>query len=135
MKAAQRFMRPVKEIREGFVTMDVDDQCGTNSNVSAERSSSSHAVSATRHFVEQYRSRAAQAGLISSSSPRSTARSSIMLPGSRAGSPRRFLPDSGVTSSRAFEPATTRLPAVSWLEAGQSGKLQGAASLSHHQPV
>lgn len=137
MKAAQRFMRPVKEIREGFFTFD-DDHDLMSSNRSAASSMDPHAVSATRHFVEQYRRRAADAGLLSSrsvgsrlSSPRSS-----MPTSSRALSSRKSLPASDSLSARALEPTgSSDLPSIMWLQSAQSGVLQGAASLSHHQPV
>ncbi len=138
MKAAQRFMRPVKEIREGFFTMEDEENLAASSRSTAS-SLGHHAVSATRHFVDQYRSRAADAGLLSTTSftsRLSTPRSS-MPASSRGGSPRKSLLTSNSLSARtAGIQACSDLPSTIWLESAQSGHLQGAASLSHHhQPV
>ncbi len=138
MKAAQRFMRPVKEIREGFFTMEDEENVAASSRSTAS-SSCPHAVSATRHFVDQYRSRAADAGLLSTTpfTSRLTTPRSSMPASSRGASPRKSLPTSNSLSARTAElQACSDLPRTVWLESAQSGHLQGAASLSHHhQPV
>ncbi|DBA76871.1 TPA: hypothetical protein ACH3X1_009474 [Trebouxia sp. C0004] len=122
MKAAQRFMRPVKEIREGFFTME-DEESLVASSRSTASSLGPHAVSATRHFVDQYRSRAADAGLLSTTSvaSRLSAPRNSMLASSRGASPRKSLQ------------ACSDLPSTAWLKSAQSEHLQGAATLSHHQ--
>ena len=134
MKAAQRFMRPVKEIREGFFTME-DESGSTGDNNSA----GSHAMSATRHFEEQYSSRAAEAGLLSSrtqSSRMSTPRSSIPALTGKSSSPRKhpfggssLSPRHMGTGSESFVPGSLEM------KMEQSADLKGAASLLQHQPV
>ena len=139
MKAAQRFMRPVKEIREGFFTMEDEENLAVTSSRSTASSLGPHVVSATRHFVDQYRSRAADAGLLSTTSFTShlTTPRGSMPPSSRGASPRKSLLTSNPLSARTAElQASSDLPSTVWLESAQSGHLQGAASLSHHhQPV
>ena len=138
MKAAQRFLRPVKEIREGFFTMENEENLVTSSRSTAS-SLGPHAMSATRHFVDQYRSRAADAGLLSTTpfTSRLTTPRGSMAASSRGASPRKSLLTSNPLSARTAElQASSDFPSTIWLESAQSGHLQGAASLSHHhQPV
>ena len=134
MKAAQRFMRPVKEIREGFFTME-DDSSSTGDNNSV----GSHAMSATRHFEEQYSSRAAEAGLLSSrtqssrmSSPRG---SNSALTGKSSSAIKYKLGSSNLSPRRMGTSAESFLPVLSEVCLEQSADLKGAASLLQHQPV
>ena len=136
MKAAQRFMRPVKEIREGFFTME-DDSSSTGDNTSA----GSHVMSATRHFEEQYSSRAAEAGLLSSrtqSSRMSTPRgSSSTFIGNSSLPVKHPLGSSNLSPGRVDTSAESCLGLIGSAKTSlqQSADLKGAASLLQHQPV
>lgn len=135
MKAAQRFMRPVKEIREGFFTMEDDVSSSGDTN-----SGGSHATSATRHFEEQYSSRAAEAGLLSNrtqSSRMSTPRGSIPALSGRSSSPvKHTLGFSNLSPRRMVGTGTESFqPGSHEVDMGQSADLEGAASLLQHQPV
>ena len=130
MKAAQRFMRPVKEMREGFITMEDD--------LSSTDGSSSHAMSATRHFEEQYSSRAAEAGLPSSrlqSSRLSTPRGSIQALNGRTSSPSKQFGSSYLSPRRMGTGTESCVPGAPGMHVEQSADLKGAASLLQHQPV
>lgn len=130
MKAAQRFMRPVKEIREGFFTMEDD--------LSSTDGSSSHVMSATRHFEEQYSSRAAEAGLPSSrlqSSRLSTPRGSIQGLNSRTSLPNKQFGTSQVSPQRMGIGTEGFVPGAPGMHVEQSADLMGTASLLQHQPV
>lgn len=133
MKAAQRFMRPVKEIREGFFTMEEE------SSSTGDESSGSHAMSATRHFEEQYSSRAAEAGLLSSrmqSSRMSTPRGSIpVLTGKPSLPIKHPLSSSSLSPRRMATSTESFLPGSSKMDLEQSADFKGAASLLQHQPV
>ena len=133
MKAAQRFMRPVKEIREGFFTLE-DGSSSTGGD-----SLGSHAMSATRHFEEQYSNRAAEAGLLSSrmqSSWMSTSRSSIPALTGKSSLPIKYPLGSTTLSPRRMGTSTESfLPGSSAMDLEQSADLKGAASLLQHQPV
>ena len=130
MKAAQRFMRPVKEIREGFSVVDDNEQGLISSAASMSGTFQPHAVSATRHYAEQYRSRAIGAGILPSRSLSTSPRSS------RAVSPRKSLTASMVASATAGDhDASHAFSSTGLSERMQSTGLQGAASLSHRQPV
>lgn len=134
MKAAQRFMRPVKEIREGFFTMEDDVSSSGDTN-----SGGSHATSATRHFEEQYSSCAAEAGLLSNrtqSSRMSTPRGSIPVLSGRSSSPVKHTLGSSNLSPRRMGASTEIFqPGSHEVDLGQSADLKGAASLLQHQPV
>lgn len=129
MKAAQRFMRPVKEMREGFAFVDDCEEGLVSSAASMSSGVQPHVVSATRHFAEQYRSRAMGAGLLPSSplspSPRS----------SRAVSPRKPMLASASASASALQPDASLASRDMGLTAAQADQLQGAASLLRQQPV
>lgn len=130
MKAAQRFMRPVKEIREGFFTM-ADDLSSTDG-------SSSHAMSATRHFEEQYSSRAAEAGLPSSrlqSSRLSTPHGSSQALTGRASLQGRQTGSIHISPRRMGASTEGFVPGAPQMHLEQSADLMGAASLLQHQPV
>ena len=130
MKAAQRFMRPVKEIREGFFTMQDD---------SSSNSVGSHAMSATRHYEEQYSSRAAEAGLLSSRMPSSrlsSARGSIPALTGRSSTPSKHSHGSSNLSPRRMGASTQSfLSTAPGMDVELSADLKGAASLLQHQPV
>ena len=138
MKAAQRFMRPVKEIREGFFTMD-DDTSLLGSTADSSSALGPHAVSATRHFEQQYSSRAAEAGIVSSrtlSSLLSTPRSGLPGLASRSGSISNHKLSLSKPSPRSMNAASESLRSgVSGADLGQTADLRGAASLQQHQPV
>lgn len=142
MKAAQRFMRPVKEMREGFFSMAEPDNTPRSASTlgAPVPSLGLHQISATRHFVEQYRSCAEDAGLIASEpvtssrlgSPRSgMLRSSLY---SRAATPRLVAGLGGNASDDEGDssPATEVLQSARTLPADL---LLGSASLAQHQPV
>ena len=129
MKAAQRFMRPVKEIREGFFTME-DDTSLLGSKADSASALGPHAVSATTHFDEQYSSRAAEAGLLPSrmlSSCLSTPRSGIPALASRSGSMNQPTFSLSKPSPRSMNATSETLTSAA--------DLRGAASLQQHQPV
>ena len=139
MKAAQRFMRPVKEVREGFFTMaDPASSPRYPTYNTATSVLGMHQISATRHFEEQYRSCAEDAGLIACdsftascySSPRDTSRRY-----SRAATPRQVL-GLGVNASDDEEedssPPTSTLASA---RTAQTEQLAGAASLALHKTV
>ena len=134
MKAAQRFMRPVKEIREGFFTME--DESSSSGDIN---SAGSHAMSATRHFEEQYSSRAAEAGLLSSrtqSSHMTTPRGSIpALTGKSTSARKHPFGDSSLSPRRMGNGSESFLPGLLEMNLEQSADLKGAASLLQHQPV
>ena len=138
MKAAQRFMRPVKEIREGFFTMD-DDSRLLGSTADSSNALGPHAISATRHFEEQYSNRAAEAGLLSSatlSSRMSTPRGSAAALAFRSGSTSKHSLSSSTNTPRHMTDTAEKFGCeASQQDAEVSAGMRGAASLLQHQPV
>lgn len=140
MKAAQRFMRPVKEVREGFFTMA--DPGSTprylGSSNAAASSLGVHQISATRHFEEQYRSCAEDAGLIECdsfiSSCYSSPRASTLRRYSRAATPRRVL-GLGINASDDEEGSSPPVSMLTTARTAPTDMLLGSASLALHKAV
>lgn len=140
MKAAQRFMRPVKEVREGFFTMA--DPGNTprylGSSMPTPSSLGVHQISATRHFEEQYRSCAEDAGLIECdsfiSSCHSSPRASTLRRYSRAATPRQIL-GLGMNASDDEEDSSPLASTLTTARTAQTEMLLGSASLALHRTV
>lgn len=140
MKAAQRFMRPVKEVREGFFTMA--DLGSTprylGSSIAATSSLGVHQISATRHFEEQYSRCAEEAGLIECSSFTgscfSSPRASTSRRYSRAATPRQIM-GLGMNGSDDEEESLFSASMSGSARTAQTDVLLGSASLALYKPV
>ena len=140
MKAAQRFMRPVKEVREGFFTMADPGSTSINLGLSTAASSGLgvHQISATRHFEEQYYRCAEDAGLIESSSFTGSCfgspRASTSRRYSRAATPRQIM-GLGNNASDDEEESLLSASMSGSVRTAQTDVLLGSASLALHKPV